>query len=424
MKGIKDLEELDNVLEEANKCLNCKNAMCRIGCPISSNIPDFIKSIKEKDLKKAYEILQENNIMSHICSIVCPVEKQCVGNCIKGIKGDAIKINELEKFVNDWAISNNIKYDQEIKKITNKKVAIIGSGPAGIACAVELKKAGTDVTIYEKEKKCGGILEYGIPNFRLPKNIVQILMEKIKRLGIKVETETEFGKDLSIKDLKEKGFNNIFLAVGNQVQNNYPLTNDKIVNIYNSDEFLKKYNSNEKIENLGIVVVIGGGNVAFDSARVAKRLDAKEVYILYRRTKELMPGCKSELNDTLEDGVKIIFQTKVIRAKTNNNKLTKIECIKTEIVDNKAIDLEGSNYFMDANTIIFAIGSKIDEDLFNKLNIKTKNGLVCINEKYMTSITGIYAGGDLVEEKSSVCRAISTGKKVAQEIIKNERNVI
>jgi len=418
------LEDLNEILNDANRCLNCKNAKCKTGCPISTNIPEFIKNIKENNFKKAYQILQENNFMSQICSIVCPVENQCVGHCVKGIKSDPIKINKLEKFINDWANLNNIEYIPKTKNLSNKKVSIIGSGPAGIACAVELKKAGADVTIFEKENKCGGILEYGIPDFRLPKDTLKNLIQKVLSLGIDIKTGIEFGKDFNLEDLKDQGYNNIFLAMGAQKQNKYFLANEEAENIYNSDEFLKKYNYKEPLQNLGIVVVIGGGNVAFDSARAAIRKGAKKVYILYRRTEEIMPGCKSELEETLADGVEIVFQTKVLNAKLKNKKVEGIECIKTKIENNKAVDIEGSNYTMEANTIIFAIGAKVNEDFFNNLKIETENGLICVDENYMTNINGIYAGGDLVEAKSSVCKAISTGKKAAKAIIENERNVI
>ena len=411
------MENLDDVLNKASKCLNCKNPMCRKGCPIATNIPEFISKIKENNYLEAYNILQENNLMSEICSTVCPVERQCMGSCVRGINGEPVQINYLERFINDWAKENNIKYDIKCKNISNKKIAIIGAGPAGLACSIELRKAGADVTIFEKEKMCGGILGYGIPDFRLSKNTIENLIDKVQALGVKIKTGVELGKDIDIKTLKEQGYEYIFLGMGAEKQTTYTLTNEQVYGIFKSDEFLKAYNTGKQIKNLGTTVVIGGGNVAFDSARTALRMGAKEVYILYRRNEELMPARKIELQEAIEDGVQMVFQTKVIGAIVANGKLNQIECIKTKIENEKAVDIKGSNYMMKVDTVIFAIGSKANEQLLNKLGIKTENGLVCVNENYMTNIDKVYAGGDLVETKSSVCRAIATGKKAAKAIL-------
>ena len=411
------MKNIDETLKEASKCLNCKNPSCKKGCPIATNIPEFILEIKNQNFNKAYEILQENNLMSDICSTICPAEEQCTGNCIKGIKDKPIPINELEKFINEWAKENNIKYDTIINHNTNKKVAVIGAGPAGIACSIALRKAGADVTIFEKEDKDGGILEYGIPDFRLSKEMVTNIVKRISNLGIKIENNKELGKDITINSLKNDGFDNIFLGIGAQRQTTYKLIEEPAKTILTSEELLKNYNEKGKIENLGITVVIGGGNVALDSARAAIRMGAKDVYVLYRRNKELMPAREIELKEAIEDGVKVVFQTKVISAKSNNNKIEEIECIKTKIENDKAINIENSNYKMEANTIIFAIGAKANEELLNSLGIKTSNGLVEVDENYMTNIDGVYAGGDLVESKSYVARAIATGKKAAHSIL-------
>lgn len=411
------MESIDNISLQASRCLRCKNPMCRKGCPIATNIPEFINEIKQSNFLAAYNILQGNNLMSEICSTVCPVENQCMGSCVRGIKGEPVQINYLEKFINTWANTNNINYEIPLSNSSNKKVAIIGAGPAGLACAIELRKSGAEVTIFEKDAKCGGILEYGIPDFRLSKDIIEKLLEKLKKIGIKFVTNTKLGKDIGIEVLKDEGYDDIVLAMGAQVQSTYNLTNNNIQGIYKSDDFLKHYNIGQPIKDLGVTVIIGGGNVALDSARVAAKMGAKEVYILYRRNAELMPARKIELEEAINDGVKIMYQTKVINAKDTDGKLSSIECIKTRIENEKAIDIENSNFTMQVNTVVFAIGSKPDENLLNALNIKTENGLVCVDENYMTNIEGIYAGGDLVESKSSVCRAISTGKKIANAIL-------
>ncbi len=410
------MENLDMILDKASRCLNCKNARCKEGCPISTNIPEFIHKIKEEKFKDAYYILQENNMFSEICCTVCPVEKQCMGNCIRGIKETPVSINTLERFVNEWANENSIEFLPQVKEKNNKKVAIIGSGPAGLACSVELAKNGFDVTVFEKENVCGGILNYGIPDFRLSKEVVNKVINRIKNLGVKFENNIEFGKDITIERLKESGFDYIFLAMGAQKQSTYSLTSEKIEGIYKSDEFLKKYNYGEKIGKLGVTVVIGGGNVAFDSARAAIRSGAKKVYILYRRSQELMPARKVELDEAIADGVEIIYQTKVLSANVINSKIDTIECIKTEIVDNKAVDIQGSNYKMNVDTVIYAIGSSVDDTLCDDIGIKHENGLITVDENYKTNIENVYAGGDMVETKSSVARAIATGKKVAKTI--------
>ena len=420
MKGTKKLYNLDEVILKANKCLNCKNPMCKKGCPIATSIPEFIAKIKENDYKEAYNILQEKNLMSEICSTVCPVEEQCMGSCIRGIKGEPVQINYLERFINNWAKENNIDYEIETKNISNKKVAIIGAGPAGLACAIELRKAGCTVTVFEKEDKCGGLLEYGIPDFRLAREILTNLIVKLEKLGIEFKNNMELGKNIAIEDLKKQRYEYIFLGMGAQKQSTYWLTDEKTNSIYKSDDFLKTYNTNGKIDNLGITVVIGGGNVAFDSARAAIRMGAKEVYILYRRNEELMPARKVELEEAITDGVKIVWQTKVIGAKVEDSKILEIECLKTKIEDKKAVDIEGSNYTMKADTVIFAIGAKANEKFFNELGINTENGLVKVDENYQTNIDGIYAGGDLVESKTSVCKAISTGKKAAKAILERK----
>lgn len=410
-------DEID-IENKASRCLNCKKPMCKEGCPISTNIPEFIAKIKEKDYKTAYELLQENNIMSEICSRICPVEQQCMSKCIRGIKEKPVQINSLERFINDWAEENNIKYEYKLPNKINRKIAIIGSGPAGIACSTELAKAGiSDITIFEKEEKCGGILEYGIPDFRLSKDFVTNVIDKVKKLGIKIENNVTFGKNINLETLKKQGYTEIFVGTGATITSTYKLTDCETTSIYKADEFLKSYNTGKPVQHLGKCVVIGGGNVALDSARVAIRTTAKEVYILYRRNEELMPACKSELEDALKDDVKIMYQTRVISANVENGQVKSVNCIKTKIENEKAVDIQNSEFTVDADTIIFAIGSKVDNKFFEELGIKLNNGLIEVNKDYKTNIENVYAGGDLVETKSSVCRAIATGKKAAKTII-------
>ena len=403
---------MEEILEKAKYCLNCKRPMCREkGCPISTYIPDFINEIKNNNLQKAYKILQDNNILSSICARICPFEEQCMGACIRGIKDNPVEINILEQYVNDWAEENNIKYVINTKR-NQKKVAIIGSGPAGIACSYELAKKGYDITIFEKEAKCGGILTYGIPDYRLDKKIVENVIDRLKSLNIAIKNNIEFGKDISIESLKKDGYQAIFLGIGAELPTTYDL-GVKTNHIITSTDILYRYSIGENL-NLGTVAVIGGGNVAFDSARVAKRMGARKVYIVYRRNKELMPARDVEIEDALKDGIEILFNTKVIKAHELNGRLKKITCTKTKIEDDRIIDVENSDSEISVDTVIFAIGLKPKLDF----NIEQEHGLIKIDEYGKTSIDGVFAGGDVTHTKLTVCRAIFDGKNAAKGIIK------
>lgn len=412
---------MENVKELAEYCLNCKVKPCSIkGCPMQTNIPEFITEVKKENYKKAYDILQENNILSYICSIVCPQEEQCEGSCIRRIKSYPTSIGKLEQFVNEWAIKNN--YDYEIKCLNknNKKVAIIGSGPAGLECATELLKSGFEVDIYEKDKLPGGILVYGIPDFRLPKDIVEKHINKIKKLGANFITNKELGKDFNLSDISNR-YDAVFLGIGATKSSTYSLSDNELKGIYTSDEFLKAYSEKNFINNLETVVVIGGGNVAMDSARVAIRMGAKKVKILYRRDRVHMPAREVELQDAIEDGVEFKELTRVISANDINGKINSVNCIKTEIIQGKAVDIPGEETFEEeANTIVFAIGLKPEKNLIEKQGIELDDwGYIKVDENGKTNLKNVYAGGDNTESKATVCRALAAGKKAAIGIIKN-----
>lgn len=418
------MEIPEEILKEAKECLNCKNPLCRKGCPIATRIPDFISAIKNQNLEEAYEILQENNIMSDICSNVCPYEEYCTGHCVKGIKGEPVKVSKLEKYVNLWARENNVKYVHNVENTNNIKVAIIGSGPAGIACGVELAKKGYKVTIFEKEHEIGGLLTYGIPGFRLPRNITENLTSRIKNIGIEIKTNIEFGKDISIKKLKDE-FNAIFIGIGADIPSAYKLTNKECKKIYKSNYILKEYNAKRIVENLGDVIVIGGGNVATDSARAAIRMGAKSSTIVYRRDNSKMPARQIELEEAMTDGVKIIYNTKVLNTDIDDNgNIEKIKCIKTDSSTEKVIDIENSEFYINADTVIFAIGLKPDRSLLESQGLELdKNGLIKIDENYMTNIEGVFAGGDVMQSKATVCMAIKAGKNAVEGIIKYLENI-
>lgn len=417
---MKEIEEI-NVL--ANWCLNCKNKPCvEIGCPMKTNIPEFIEQIKEGNYEEAYKILMDNNIFSHICSIICPQEDQCEGNCIRGIKQTPTKIGELEKFVNEWAKENNCKFETKPKAKERKKIAIIGSGPAGLECAAQLLKNGYGVTIFEKEKFAGGILTYGIPDFRLPKYIVKETILKLENLGAEIKTNIELGKDIKLKELKNE-YDAIFLGIGATKSLTYSLSEKELSNVYESDLFLKAYNENNFLKDLGVVIVIGGGNVAMDSARAAVRMGAKKVKILYRRDEECMPAREIELKECIEDGVEIKFLTRVISANTYDNGKTKsLNCIRTEVIDKKAIDVEDTEFLEEADTVVFAIGLKPDKNFLEDEGIKLNDwGYIEVDEDGKTNLENVYAGGDNTENKSTVCRALAAGKKAAEGIMKNNK---
>ena len=412
---------MNEIKEKAEYCLECKMRPCSVkGCPMQTKIPEFIAEVKKENYKKAYDILQENNICSYICSIICPQEEQCEGSCVRGIKSNPTSIGELERFVNEWAIKNN--YETEIVKNEKigKKVAIIGAGPAGFACANELLKNGYNVDIYEKDSAPGGILVYGIPDFRLSKELVKNVVNKLECLGAKFICNNELGKDFELAELSEK-YDFVFLGIGATKSTTYSLSENELENVYNSEEFLRAYNENKFIKNLGTVIVIGGGNVAMDSARAAVKMGAEKVKILYRRDREHMPAREIELEEALNDGVEFKELTRVISANDIDGKISSVNCIKTEIVQGKAIDITGAEEFEEnANTVVFAIGLKPNKKLIEEQGIELDDwGYIKIDDNGKTNIDNVYAGGDNTESKSTVCRALAAGKKAAIGIMKS-----
>lgn len=418
------MEKIEEIQKMADYCLNCKAKPCTKACPMNTNIPEFIQKIKSKEYGEAYNILQENNKFSYICSLVCPQEEQCQGSCVRGVKSEPTQIGKLEKFVNEWAIETkyNIKH-KEIKNKVNKKVAVIGSGPAGLSCCIELLNNGYDVTVFEKELLAGGLLRYGIPDFRLSKENIDRIIENIKSYGAKFEFNKELGKNLHIKQLKEE-YDYIFLGIGAEVSTTYKLSDNNVEKIYDSEYFLKEYNNGRNIKNLGDVVVIGGGNVAIDCARTAVRMGAKNVSILYRRDEENMPARDIEVKEAIEDGVKINYKTRVIsEISDENGKITGVNCIKTNIIDKKAVDIPNTGFTYPANTVVFAIGLKPNKTILSDEGININEyGLVEIDDECRTNIENVFAGGDVSESKSTVCRALSAGRKAALKIIELNKN--
>jgi len=417
------MESVEEIKIKADYCLNCKLKPCQNACPMNTNIPEFIQYIKKNDIRAAYNVLINNNIFSPICSAICPQEFQCESKCSRGIKSKPVSIGKLEYWVNEYARKNSFQYKLNKKNDNWHKVAIIGSGPASLSCAYELVREGFDVTIFEKEDKLGGILRYGIPEFRLNKEQLDNIIKQILDIGVKVKNRCELGKNISIKELREQGYEFIFIGIGAGKARTYSVSDDKLNNIFTSDFFLKQYNSKNKIKELGKTIVVGGGNVAMDCARSALRMGASEVSILYRRSFESMPARKIEIKEAVDEGIKILPNTKVISAEGLNERITKIDCIKTIKSGEQIKDLEGSNYSMQADSLIFAIGLLPELNILEKEGLKMKNGLLETDDEGRTNLLGVYAAGDVKEGKSTVCKALAAGRKVAQNIIKKVENM-
>lgn len=414
----------EQIEEIRNYCLNCANKLCsNKGCPLENDIPAFIH---EEDTKKAFETLCNTTVLPAICGKICPHTKQCQGSCVRGIKGKSVSIGEMESYIGDISLKNNYPILKEIdERLQNKKVAIIGSGPAGLTCAAFLAKKGVQVKIYEKHSKLGGLLIYGIPDFRLNRKVVQATINKILDLGIECETNKELGKDINLKELT-KEYDAVCLSIGAN-EPNITLEGD---NVLSGNKLLEDINVelNNKSENTPNipnfkgkkVAVSGGGNVAMDSARTLVKLGA-DVTVIYRRAEEQMPAEKIEIHEAKEEGVKFLFLNNIVSVDSKNNK---IECIKTELVKKEGdtrlspVDIKGSNYQLDMDYVILATGSKANTKLIEKEKIETdKYGCAKVDDNYKTSIDKVYAIGDLIGNKATVAFAARSGRNASEKII-------
>lgn len=411
---------MNSLLEESNRCLNCKVKPCQKACPLGNDIPSFIKFVKEDNLKEAFNVLTQTTVLGAICGRVCPHFKQCKGSCVRGIKSEPISIGELEAYVFDNAFKENyeIKTTNELK---GKKVAIIGGGPAGLTCAAFLRMSGADVTIYEKQPKLGGITRYGIPDFRLSREIIDKNIEKILNLGIKAECNKALGKDYNLEDL-EKEYDAIYLSFGANVSSKMNIPGENLQGVYGGNELLET-NIHPNYEGKN-VAVSGGGNVAMDTARTIKRLGAKNVYVIYRRAKEQMPAEELEIEEAEKEGVEFLFKTNIVKI-LGNEKVEKLECIKTELVEKEGekrpvpVNIENSNYLLDMDYVVMAVGSKPDGEIVSKTKLEvTQYGNIKVDENYMTSKKGIFAGGDLIGTKSTVAWAARSGRNASEAIKK------
>ena len=408
------------IQEKSNYCLNCKLKPCsNKGCPLNNNIPEFIKQMKEENYEKAYKILSETTVLQPICGRICPHKKQCEGSCVRGIKGDPVSIGEMEASIGDYAIENDVQIEKNIDtSVQNKKVAIIGGGPSGLTCAAFLARKGVKVTIYERKSFLGGLLVYGIPEFRLSKDIVNATINNILKLEIEVQYNKELGKNLSLEELEEYDY--IYLSFGANVSSKMGIEGESLSGVFGGNELLE---NNIHPDYKGKTVIVnGGGNVAIDVARTVKRKGAKDVIIVYRRAKEQMPAEEKEVLDAEKEGVKILFQNNIVKI-NGEKKVKSIELIKTELVKKEGdtrlspVNIEGSNYTLDVDYVIMALGSRTDAFVQNIGLELTHGNYIKVNDNFQTSNPKIYAGGDVIGGKGTVAWAARNGRDIAKNIL-------
>ena len=419
---------------EASRCINCKNAQCVKGCPVSINIPGFIEQVKEGNFEAAYQIISESSALPAVCGRVCPQESQCEGKCIRGIKGDPISIGKLERFVADWARENGIK-PEGAKEKTGKKVAVIGSGPAGLTCAGDLAKMGYDVTIFEALHEAGGVLVYGIPEFRLPKDaVVKKEIENVKSLGVKIETDVVIGKATTIDELMdEEGFDAVFIGSGAGLPKFMGIPGEQANGVFSANEYLTRSNlmkafkedSTTPIMRAKKVAVVGGGNVAMDAARTALRLGA-EVHIVYRRSEEELPARVEEVHHAKEEGVIFDLLTNPVEILADENGwVSGIKCIRMELGEPDAsgrrrpVEVAGSEFTIDVDCVIMSLGTSpnpLISSTTEGLEVNKWKCIVADENNGKTTKEGVYAGGDAVTGAATVILAMGAGKAAAAGI--------
>ena len=420
---------------EAERCLNCKNARCVQGCPVSIDIPKFIHEVKEGKFEEASKTIAKSSALPAVCGRVCPQESQCEGKCIRGIKGEAVSIGKLERFVADWSREHGI-VPEKPEKTNGHKVAVIGSGPAGLTCAGDLAKMGYEVTIFEALHEPGGVLIYGIPEFRLPKTrVVGPEIENVKKLGVKIETNVIIGKSVTIDQLMEdEGFEAVFIGSGAGLPKFMGIPGENANGVFSANEYLTRINLmkaylpdyDTPIRKSKAVAVVGGGNVAMDAARCAKRMGAENVYIVYRRSEAEMPARLEEIHHAKEEGIEFhLLRNPVKILDDGNGQVCGMECLKMELGEPDAsgrrrpIPVEGSNYVLDVDTVIMSIGTSpnpLIRSTTKGLEANRKGCLVVEEETNQTTREGVYAGGDAVTGAATVILAMGAGKKAAAAI--------
>ena len=424
----------DEAVAEAQRCLNCKNAHCVQGCPVSINIPGFVEKVKEGDFAAAYQVISESSALPAVCGRVCPQESQCEGKCIRGIKGEAVSIGKLERFVADWARENNIRPVGAAEK-KGKKVAVIGSGPAGLTCAGDLAKMGYDVTIFEALHEAGGVLVYGIPEFRLPKeNVVKKEIENVLSLGVKIETNVIVGKSVTIDELlNEEGYSAVFIGSGAGLPKFMGIPGENANGVFSANEYLIRSNlmkafqadSATPIMESKKVAVVGGGNVAMDAARTALRLGA-EVHIVYRRSEEELPARVEEVHHAKQEGIIFDLLTNPVEILEDEKGWVKgMKCVRMELGEPDAsgrrrpVEIPGSEFTLELDTVIMALGTSpnpLISSTTEGLETNKRKCIVASEENGQTSKAAVFAGGDAVTGAATVILAMGAGKAGAKGI--------
>jgi len=423
----------EQAIEEAKRCLNCKNMPCISGCPVNVKIPEFINLIAEGEFEKAYLKITETNSLPAVCGRVCPQESQCEGKCVRGIKGESVAIGKLERFAADY-YRNNCTPEPFKVEPNGKKVAVIGSGPASLSCGGDLAKKGYSVTVFEAFHTPGGVLMYGIPEFRLPKDIVKNEIDNLKSLGVDIELNMVIGKILSVDELLENGYDAVFIGTGAGLPKFMQIEGEDLNGVYSANEFLTRINlmkaykfpeTDTPVKVGKNVAVVGGGNVAMDAARCAKRLGAENVYIVYRRGEAEMPARAEEIHHAKEEGIIFKNLTNPVRILGNNGWVEGMECIEMVLGDadssgrRRPIVKEGSQHIIDVETVIMAIGQSPNPLIRNTtdgLDVESWGGIITDSETGATSKPGVYAGGDAVTGAATVILAMGAGKKAAKAI--------
>lgn len=428
--GYNDKEAMD----EATRCINCKNAKCIEGCPVSINIPGFVEQVKNGDFKKAYDILSESSSLPAVCGRVCPQESQCEGRCIRGIKGEPVSIGKLERFVADWASDNGIKPSVTAPS-NGKRVAVVGSGPAGLSAAGDLAKLGYDVTIFEALHEAGGVLVYGIPEFRLPKEkVVKKEIENVMSLGVKIETNVIVGKSVTIDELlTEEGFDAVFIGSGAGLPKFMGIPGETANGVFSANEYLTRSNlmksfdpdSSTPIQIGKTVAVVGGGNVAMDAARTALRLGSK-VYIIYRRSEEELPARVEEVHHAKEEGIEFKLLTNPTEILVDENGwVNGIKCVRMELGEPDAsgrrrpVEVPDSDFVIDVDTVIMSLGTSpnpLISSTTKGLEVNRHKCIVASEDNGATSKDGVYAGGDAVTGAATVILAMGAGRAGAKGI--------
>ena len=424
----------DMAVREAMRCLKCRKRPCMSGCPVMVKIPDFIAKVAEGEFEEAYKIISETSSLPAICGRVCPQETQCEGKCVHGKKGEPVAIGRLERFVADWHAANF--GDEEIKPAQSNghKVAVIGAGPAGLACAGDLINKGYDVTVFESLHKTGGVLVYGIPQFRLPKEIVAAEVAKLEAKGVKFVTDAIVGRAMTVDELmKEEGFESVFIGTGAGLPAFMNIPGENLLGVCSANEYLTRINLmkaylpeyDTPIQHAKNIAVVGGGNVAMDAARCAKRMGAENVYIIYRRSAEEIPARAEEIHHAVEEGIDFRYLTNPVAVKgTEDGHVCGIECVKMQLGEPDAsgrrrpVEIKDSNFVLDVDCVIMAIGTKLNTlilDTTENLEANAKGG-IGTNEEAATTRPGIFAGGDAVTGAATVIKAMGAGKVAAAGI--------